>query len=48
MIQAEFGQIDEAVEMNSPGQTGGRQIKENNYERIIVTTDVWKKRNIRA
>lgn len=43
-----FGKADEAVEMNSPGTRQSKRIMEGNFERIIVTADVWRKRNIRA
>lgn len=34
--------------MSSPGTPEGRTIMESKFERIIVTADVWRKRNITA
>lgn len=43
----EFGKANEAVERNSPGNREGRTIMEGKFEGIIVTADVWRKRNMR-
>lgn len=44
----EFSWADEALEASSPGTPEGRTIMESKFERIIVTADVWRKRNITA